>query len=84
MGFLSVYLGFYKWPSTKSSWECRVRERPRKPKERKWAKDAQEETNGTQELISNVIKGPMTILSHWETNKQQAQRGLARLGQITS
>ena len=52
---------------------------PRKPKESKWAKDAQEKTNGTQELISNVIKGPMTILSHWEKNKRQAQRGPAGL-----
>ena len=37
---------------------------PRKPKESKWTKDAQEEINGTQELASNVIKGPITILSH--------------------
>ena len=37
---------------------------PRKPKESKWAKDAQKEINGTQEPASNVIKGPITILSH--------------------
>ena len=37
---------------------------PRKPKESKWAKDAQEEINGTQEPTSNVIKSPMIILSH--------------------
>ena len=37
---------------------------PRKPKESKWTKDAQEEINGTQEPASNVIKGPITILSH--------------------
>ena len=30
---------------------------PRKPKERKWAKDAPEE-NGTKEPTSNVIKSP--------------------------
>ena len=29
---------------------------PRKPKESKWAKDAQEEINGTQEPASNVTK----------------------------
>ena len=37
---------------------------PRMPKESKWAKDAQEEINGTQEPTSNVIKSPMTMLSH--------------------
>ena len=61
------------------------------PKENKWAKDAQEKINGTKEPTSNVIKekaqnsmNPMTILSHREKNKQQAQRGPASLGQITS
>ena len=34
------------------------------PKESKWAKDAQEEINGTKELTSNVIKSLMIILSH--------------------
>ena len=29
---------------------------PRKPKESKWAKDAQEEINGTKEPTSNVIQ----------------------------
>ena len=28
---------------------------PRMPKESKWAKDAQEERNGTKELTSNVM-----------------------------
>ena len=37
---------------------------PRKLKESKWAKDPQEEINGTQEPVSNVVKSPMTILSH--------------------
>ena len=37
---------------------------PKKPKESKWAKDAQEETNGTQELASDIIRSLMTILSH--------------------
>ena len=45
---------------SKSSWERRVRKRP---KESKWAKEAQGE-NGTKEPASNVKKGPMTILSH--------------------
>ena len=30
----------------------------RMPKENKWAKDAQEEINGTKEPTSNVIKKP--------------------------
>ena len=51
------------------------------PKERKWARDAQGKTNGTQEPANNVIKEPMAVLGHWEKNKQQAQRGLARLRQ---
>ena len=34
------------------------------PKKSKWAKDAQEEINGTQEPTSNVVKIPMILLSH--------------------
>ena len=56
----------------------------RMPKESKWAKDAQEEINGTQEPASNVIKSPMIIQNHWEKNKQQAQKGPVGLGQTTS
>ena len=53
----------------------------RMPKESKWAKDAQEKTNGMQEPASNIIeKAQMTILSQ----KQQAQRGPVGLDQITS
>ena len=37
--------------------------------ESKWAKDAQEEINGTQEFASHVVKGLMIILSHREKNK---------------
>ena len=62
------------------SWE----KRPRKPRESKWAKDAQEEANETLELVSNVIKKLMAILNQWDKNKWQAQRGLVGLGQITS
>ena len=54
----------------RESW---IRKGPRKPKEIKWAKDAQEE-NGTQEPASNLRNGPVNILSHWEKNKQQAQQ----------
>ena len=57
---------------------------PRKPRESKWAKDAQEEANETLELVSNVIKKLMAILNQWDKNKWQAQRGLVGLGQITS
>ena len=42
---------------------------PKKPKESKWAKDAQEETNRTQEPASDVIRSLMTTLSHYEKNK---------------
>ena len=35
--------------------------------------------NGTQELTNNVRKGLVNTLSHWEKNKQQAQRGLTGL-----
>ena len=54
----------------------------RKPKEVKWAKDAQEE-NRTQEPASSVRKGLLNTLSHWEGNKQQAQRGPTELSQTT-
>ena len=56
---------------SKGSWENRIGKGTRKPKEVKWAKDAQEE-NGTQEPVISVRKGPMNSLSHWEGNKQQA------------
>ena len=35
----------------KGPWESRIGKRPRKPKESKWAKDAQE-GNGTQEPVN--------------------------------
>ena len=58
----------------------------------KMAKDVQEEINGTKEPISNVIKKAqnsmsmnlMTILSHWEKNKQQARRAPASWGRMSS
>ena len=61
----------------KAHGNAKLRKGLRKPKESKWAKDAQEKTNGTQELVSDVIKEPMVVLGHWEKNKRQAQRGLA-------
>ena len=61
---------------SKGLWESRIGKGPRKPKESKWAKDAQE-GNGTQKLTNSVKKGPVNTLSHWEGNKQQAQRGPA-------
>ena len=67
---------------TKGPWESRTGKGPRKPKESKWAKDAQE-GNGTQELANNVGKGLVNTLSHWEGNKQQAQKGPAGLSQTT-
>ena len=63
----------------KAHGNAKLRKGLRKPKESKWAKDAQEKTNGTQEPANDVIKEPMTVLSHWEKNKQQAQRGPAGL-----
>ena len=64
---------------SKSSWECKVKKLVEEAQEKQRAKDAQEKTNGTQEPTSDVIKEPMIILSHWEKNKRQAQRGPARL-----
>ena len=55
---------------SKGPWESKIGKGPRKPKESKWAKDAQEE-NGTQEPANSVRKGLVNTLSHWEGNKQQ-------------
>ena len=67
---------------SKGPQESRIGKGPSKPKESKWAKDAQEE-NGTQEPATSVRKGPVNTLSHWDENKQQAQRGPAGLSQAT-
>ena len=48
---------------SKGPWETRIGKGPRKPKESKWAKDAQEE-NGTQEPVNSVRKGLVNTLSH--------------------
>ena len=48
---------------SKGPWESKIRKGPRKPKESKWAKDAQE-GNGTQKLANSVRKGPVNTLSH--------------------
>ena len=40
---------------SKNPWERRVR---KKAKESKWAKDVQEEINGTKEPTSNVMQKP--------------------------
>ena len=50
---------------SKGPWENRIGKGLKKPKESKWAKDAQEE-NGTQEPTNSVRKDPVNILSHWE------------------
>ena len=68
----------------KTHGNVKLRKGSGKPKESKWARDAQEKTNGTQEPASDVIKEPMAVLGHWEKNTRQAQRGLARLRQTTS
>ena len=47
----------------KGLWESRIGKWPRKPKESKWVKDAQEE-NGTQEPENSVRKGLVNTLSH--------------------
>ena len=65
---------------SKGPWESRIGKGLRKPKEIKWAKDAQEE-NGTQEPANSVRKGLVNTLSHWEGNKQQAQRDPVGLSQ---
>ena len=65
----------------KAHGNAKLRKGPKKPKEGKRTQDTQGKTNGTQEPTSDVIKKPMAILGHWEKNKWQAQRGLARLRQ---
>ena len=50
--------------SVKAHGNAKLRKRPRKPKESKWVRDAQEKTNGTQEPVSDIIKEPMAILGH--------------------
>ena len=60
--------------SIKAHENAKLRKWPRKPKESKWAQDIQGKTNGTQELVSYVIKEPMAVLGYWEKNKRQAQR----------
>ena len=58
--------------SVKAHGNTKLRKGPRKPKESKWAKDAQEKTNGTQEPAIDVIIEPMAVVGHWEKNKWQA------------
>ena len=70
--------------SVKAHGNAKLRKGLGKPKESKQAQDAQGKTNGTQEPTSDAIKEPMAILGHWEKNKQQAQRGPARLRQTIS
>ena len=48
---------------SKGPWESKIGKGSRKPKESKWAKDAQEE-NGTQEPVNSVRKGLVNTLSH--------------------
>ena len=70
--------------SVKAYENAKLRKRPRKPKESKWAKDSLEKTNGTQEPASDVMKEPRAILGHWEKNKWQAQKGPVGLRQTNS
>ena len=81
MKYKVIRLGKLKRVS-KGPWESRIGKGTRKPKESKWAKEAQEE-NWTQEPVNSVRKGPVNTMSHWEGNKQQAQRGPAGLSQAT-
>ena len=50
--------------TVKAHGNAKLRKGPRKSKESKWARDAQEKTNGTQEPASDVIKEPMAISGH--------------------
>ena len=50
--------------SVKTHGNAKLRKGLRKSKESKWARDAQEKTNGTYELASDVIKEPMAVLGH--------------------
>ena len=50
--------------SVKAHENAKLRKGSRKPKESKWAQDAQGKTNGTQESTSDVIKEPMVVPGH--------------------
>ena len=51
--------------SVKAYENAKLRKRPRKPKESKWARDIRKKTNGIKEPASDVIKEPMVVLGHW-------------------
>ena len=48
---------------SKGPWESRIGKGSRKPKESKWAKDAQAK-NGTQEPANSVRKGLVNTMTH--------------------
>ena len=52
----------------KTHGNTKLRKGPRKPKESKWAKDAQEEINGTKKPTSNVIQSPN---DHFESLRKE-------------
>ena len=70
---------------SKSPWVCKVKEKGRgSPRKANGLRTPKGKTNETQELASDVIKEPMAVLSHWEKNKRQAQKGPVGLRQTTS
>ena len=67
---------------SKSPWECKVKEKGRgSPRKANGLGTPKGKTNETQEFASDVIKEPIAVLSHWEKNKRQAQKGPPRLKQ---
>ena len=63
----------------KTHGNAKLRKGQGKPKESKWAQDAQGKTNGTQEPTSDVIKEPMAVLGHWEKNKMADPKRPSRI-----
>ena len=69
---------------SKSPWEHKIRKRAKESQGKQMGQRCLRENKWDTGAASNVIKSPMTILSLWEKNKQQAQWSLAGLGQMTS
>ena len=50
---------------------------------KKWDKRAHKQWNGSRKSQNSMSIKSMTILSHWEKNKQQTQRGPTCMDQMT-
>ena len=52
-------------------------------KEKEMGQKSPQTINGSRKVQSSTSIKSMTILGHWEKNKQQTQRGPTGTGQIT-